>query len=63
MVFAQYQISYQEIIEKYAPLGYTEFKISGRGSAQSALFAILPFLIRPQYQLAVAQYVLYRTSK
>lgn len=63
MAFAQYQISYQEIIEKYVPLGFTEFKISGRGSAQSALFAVLPFLIQPQYQLAVAQYILYRVTK
>lgn len=54
----RFQISYEEIIKDYEPLGYTEFKLSGRISYCGGVLRIVPYLIKPEYQLDVYQALL-----
>lgn len=61
--YIQYQISYQEIVENYEPLGFTEFKISGRShKIIDPLCSLIPYLIKPTYQLEIVRYILNRIS-
>ena len=50
-------ISYNEIKTIYEPLGYSEFKISGRWSKISIILNIVPYLIKPEYQKDVYQHL------
>lgn len=43
-------LSWERIAEEYAPKGFTQFKISGRGTLAGALFAISDYLIKPEYK-------------
>lgn len=45
-----------EIYEKYLPLGFTEFKLSGRSSYKNILTSIIPYLIKKEYQFEVFAY-------
>ena len=56
--FIQDQILYEEIVKDFLPLGYTEFKISGRGESLGVLLNLLPYIIKPEYHLLVIKYLL-----
>lgn len=53
-------ITFQDIIDKYYPLGYNQFKIGGRGYTQGIGQAInvVRYLIKPEYQVDVLEYLL-----
>lgn len=51
-------ISYDEIKEIYEPLGYSEFKISGRWNKNSIALNVTRYLIKPEYQFDVLSYLL-----
>ena len=51
-------ISIEEIYEKYLPLNFTEFKLSGRSSYYSVLISIIPYFIKKEYQFDVLAYLL-----
>lgn len=57
-LYRRFQISYDEIVKDYEPLGYTEFKLSGRISYCGAALRVVPYLIKPEYQLDVYQCLL-----
>lgn len=46
----KYQISFEEIKNLYNPANFSEFKISGRLEKNYAITAIVPYLIKPEYQ-------------
>ena len=45
------QITYKDINDIYLPLGYTEFKLSGRGSILKILTAVTSYMVKPEYQV------------
>lgn len=47
------QISYEEIKENYEPLGFSEFKIAGRSNPFIVIFNVVPYFVKPEYQLDV----------
>ena len=49
----KYLISEEDIRKKYLPLGYTEFKLSGRGTELKILESIIPYLVKPKYQISI----------
>ena len=51
-------ITYNEIVEKYLPLGYTEFKISGRNNINHVIYNLVNYFIKPEYQAQVFLYLL-----
>ena len=51
-------ITYDEIVEKYLPLGYTEFKISGRNNINHVIYNLVNYFIKPEYQTQVFLYLL-----
>lgn len=55
--FQQDQIKVEDM-DKYLSLGYNLFKIAGRGSKQSIVRAIVPYLIKPEYQVETACYLM-----
>lgn len=52
------KITYEEIVTNYLPLGYTEFKLSGRGSIESGIKHIVKYFIKPEYQIEVIFFLL-----
>lgn len=44
-------ITYNNIISDYLPLGYTEFKLSGRGNINDVICSLIQYFIKPQYQI------------
>lgn len=44
-------ITYEDILTDYLPLGYTEFKLSGRGALNSVICSLIQYFIKPQYQI------------
>lgn len=50
-------ISFSDIENIYIPKGFSEFKISGRGSKFSILINLTPYLIKPQYYLQFIEYM------
>ncbi len=48
--YRKYQSSYEELCEKYEPLGFTEIKISGRTSMVQMVIMMVPYLIKPEYR-------------
>lgn len=52
-IYKKHQITYQEICDVYEPMGYSEFKISGRIRMVGAILRTVPYLIKPEYQLDV----------
>lgn len=54
----QYIYTYDEILNKYIPLGYSEFKISGRGDHYNIIRSIIPYLIKEKYQIEVFYFLL-----
>lgn len=53
------QITYNEICEKYLPLSYNSFKLSGRNDIFTIIFSIVPFFFKQEYQLELAHYLCY----
>lgn len=53
------QITYNEIYEKYLPLSYNSFKLSGRNDIFTIIFSIVPFFFKQEYQLELAHYLCY----
>lgn len=53
------QITYNEIYEKYLPLSYNSFKLSGRNDVFTIIFSIVPFFFKQEYQLELAHYLCY----
>ena len=53
------QITYNEICEKYLPLSYNSFKLSGRNDVFTIIFSIVPFFFKQEYQLELAHYLCY----
>lgn len=51
------QITYNEINEKYLPLYYNSFKLSGRNDVFTIIFSIVPFFFKQEYQLELAHYL------
>ena len=51
------QITYNEICEKYLPLFYNSFKLSGRNDVFTIIFSIVPFFFKQEYQLELAHYL------
>lgn len=51
------QITYNEICEKYLPLSYNSFKLSGRNDIFTIIFSIVPFFFKQEYQLELAHYL------
>ncbi len=47
----RYIITKQDIEQKYLPLNYSEFKLSGRGNIIKITESIIPYLIKPKYQI------------
>ncbi len=45
------EISYEDIINKYLPLGYTEFKLTGRLNPVTISASIIPYLFKQEYQI------------
>ena len=43
-------ITYNEIVKDYLPLGYTEFKLSGRGNSYHIIYNLITYFIKPEYQ-------------
>ena len=43
-------ISWDRINNEYAPKGFTQFKVSGRGSIAGAVLAVSNYVIRPEYK-------------
>ena len=48
-------ISYKEINNNYLPLGYTEFKLTGRGDKIRILATLLSYMVKQEYQLLFMQ--------
>ena len=48
----KYQISVEELAQ-YEEAGYSEFKISGRIHLAMAILRVVPYLIKPEYQLDI----------
>ena len=53
------QILIDEIYTDYLPLGYTEFKISGRHHGITIAFNTVRHLIKPEYQLIVLKELMF----
>lgn len=47
----KYIITKQKIEQKYIPLNYTEFKLSGRGNVIKIAESIIPYLVKSEYQV------------
>lgn len=45
------QITYTDIINNYIPLGYTEFKLSGRGNIYNMIMSLTLYFIKPEFQI------------
>lgn len=52
-------INYKKIKEKYLPLGFKNFKLSGRGSELQVAIAITPYLVKEKYQLGFLREILH----
>lgn len=52
------QISYNEIINKYLPLGYNQFKLAGRGGVYNILHGLVKYFIKEEYQYETIFYLL-----
>lgn len=48
-----YLISEDIIQETYAPAGFTSMKLSGRGTKQKILNAIIPYFVKKEYQIPI----------
>lgn len=48
--YRKYRYSYEQIVENLEPLGFTEIKLSGRLNMITTILAIVPYLIKPEYQ-------------
>lgn len=46
-------VSYDKIITKYEPKGFTEFKLAGRGSVPNLSESVVGYMIKPEFQLGV----------
>ena len=47
----QMVLSYNDIVRDYLPLGYTEFKLSGRWNHLNIISSLIPYLIKEEYQI------------
>lgn len=47
--FKESKITIDKIKTDYSPLGFTEYKISGRGHPNDIVFSIIPYLIKSEY--------------
>lgn len=52
------KITYQEIVDKYLQLGYTEFKLSGRSDYAKMAYLISTYFIKPEFQTRVMLFFL-----
>lgn len=50
------QILFKDIKEKYLPLGFTEFKLAGRGNFISAAANVIKYFIKEEYQYEALVY-------
>lgn len=56
---SNYRITYCDIIEKYLPLGFQYFKLSGRGKYNlSTMESLMSYLIKDEYQMDIRTYIL-----
>ncbi len=51
-------ITYEKIKKDYVPIGLTEFKISGRGGMVKIVCNVIPYLIKPEYQVGIIKNIL-----
>lgn len=58
-VIQEDQITYNDIINTYLPLGYTEFKLAGRSNCYTIITSIVPFLVKPEYQMNMVSKLLH----
>ena len=48
-------IGIEAIRDTYLPMGFTQFKIEGRGLGSALILILLHYLTKPEYQLAVRE--------
>lgn len=53
----EHKIFYNDF-QSYQDVGYNHFKISGRGDTLTTINCIIPYMVKPEYQLEVAFYIL-----
>ena len=51
-------VTYKDILQSYYPLGYTEFKLSGRGHKTTIATSVVPYLIKPEYHFLAYKFLL-----
>lgn len=52
------QITYKDIINKYLPLGYTEFKLAGRTNYVDIVCSVIDYFIKPDYKCFIIRQLL-----
>ncbi|MGF6375089.1 hypothetical protein M2140_000123 [Clostridiales Family XIII bacterium PM5-7] len=55
---ANSRVTYDEIKEVYVPMGFSEFKLSGRGNVVNIITSIVPYFIKPEYQVGAIKHLL-----
>lgn len=62
-MYRAHQVDYNGLNEFYDKEGFSEIKISGRGSYTFVVFMIIPYLIKPEYQRDIYNCLFYYYSE